>query len=291
MENNADTQKSKVAQTAEKFGKLRRVLFVVWNFAYIIAYSVFIVISMSRKNAEIVWLPYLLVGFTAAYLIVFVAMLAGGRNNKVVSASVKNYKSSFKLLKLAIKLINLLLTVSMVFNTVINDDGLFAIILAAVSVPYVILQIVLSVRKMVKRSRAAKTAEKRSRLRKDFVADIKKIVNEEGSSEQQPARADIPAAASCTEIAAAKDESTAAPATVSDAPEENVPAKKSFAQKANGRLQEIRDKAKTASENAKSVAQTGSKLVERVKQYNSDKKELECSSDKKKKRNTDKKQK
>lgn len=290
MENNADTQKSKVAQTVEKFGKLRRVLFVAWNFAYIIAYSVFIVISMSRKNAEIVWLPYLLIGFTAAYLIVFVAMLAGGRNNKVVSASVKNYKSSFKLLKLAIKLINLLLTVSMVFNTVINDDGLFAIILAAVSVPYVILQIVLSVRKMVKRSRAAKTAEKRSRLRKDLVADIKKIVNEEGSSEQQPARADIPAAAS-TEIAATKDESTAAPATVSDATEENVPAKKSFAQKANGRLQEIRDKAKTASENAKSVAQTGSKLVERVKQYNSDKKELERSSDKKKKRNTDKKQK
>ena len=57
MENNADTQKSKVAQTAEKFGKLRRALLVVWNFAYIIAYSLFCVISMSRENADTRWLP------------------------------------------------------------------------------------------------------------------------------------------------------------------------------------------------------------------------------------------
>ena len=110
MEDQTKPQKSKLAQKAEqvqdaadKLSKAYRTLFILWNLLYIVAYSVFIVITMSRKNAEITWLPYLLIAFTAAYFVAFVAMICMGRSNAKLGSAVKDYKSSFKIMKLCLK--------------------------------------------------------------------------------------------------------------------------------------------------------------------------------------------
>ena len=110
MEDQTKPQKSKLAQKAEqvqdaadklskayrtlfidKLSKAYRTLFILWNLLYIVAYSVFIVITMSRKNAEITWLPYLLIAFTAAYFVAFVAMICMGRSNAKLGSCSRSY--------------------------------------------------------------------------------------------------------------------------------------------------------------------------------------------------------
>ena len=174
---------------ADKLSKAYRTLFILWNLLYIVAYSVFIVITMSRKNAEITWLPYLLIAFTAAYFVAFVVMICMGRSNAKLGSAVKDYKSSFKIMKLCLKLFNLLLTISVVFNAVYNDRSLFSIILTAVSIPYVIIQIIMSIRKIVKRKRKEKLKEKKSGLRKGLVSDVKNILTDEEPAQEAAAKA------------------------------------------------------------------------------------------------------
>ena len=282
MEDKTKPQKSKLAQRAEKvqdaadkLSKAYRTLFILWNLLYIVAYSVFIVITMSRKNAEIVWLPYLLIAFTAAYFVAFVAMICMGRSNAKLGSAVKDYKSSFKIMKLCLKLFNLLLTISVVFNAVYNDRSLFSIILTAVSIPYVIIQIILSIRKIVKRKRKEKLKEKKSGLRKGLLDDVKNILTDgdpkreaaasvqTGQSTEQPS----------PQVPAAPTEAAPPAQTEQKAPKKGLSAK----------LDETRKKAAAKMDAVKQAAGKGGKVLDRVKQYRKDVKEVEESSKKKKK--------
>ena len=255
-------QKAEIAQeTVSKLSKAYRALFILWNLLYIVAYSVFIVITMSRKNAEITWLPYLLIAFTAAYFVAFVAMIFMGRSNARLGSAVKDYKSSFKIMKLCLKLFNLLLTIAVVFNTVYNDRSTFSIVLTAVSIPYVIFQIVSSVRKIVKRKRKEKLKEKKSGLRKGLVNDVKDIIVEDAPAKE--------AAATLSEQSAPE----------AQPPSEQKPAKKGIAAK----MQETKKKASAKMHSVKQAADKGGKVIDRVKKYRSDVKEVEKSAKKKKK--------
>ena len=269
MEDQTKPQKSKLAQRAEqvqdaadKLSKAYRTLFILWNLLYIVAYSVFIVITMSRKNAEITWLPYLLIAFTAAYFVAFVAMICMGRSNAKLGSAVKDYKSSFKIMKLCLKLFNLLLTISVVFNAVYNDRSMFSIILTAVSIPYVIIQIILSIRKIVKRKRKEKLKEKKSGLRKGLVSDVKNILTDEEPA--QEAAAAVQPEQSAAQVPAAQTEQK---------PKKGLAAK----------LDETKKKAAAKVDAVKQAAGKGGKVLDRVKQYRKDVKEVEESSKKKKK--------
>lgn len=269
-------------ETAAEVGKLYNILFVVWNLLYIVAYSVFIVITMSRKNAEVEWLPYLLIAFTAAYFVAFVVMLILGRSKASIKASVKNYKSTFKIIKLCFKLFNLLLTISMVFNAVLNDRSLFSIILAAVSVPYVIWQIISAIRKMVKRSRKAKVADQKRDLRKGLIGDVKGIVKGDTAAPEQQNAAQ-PADAKNSELqAAASVQESFEPRTAEVVVAEQAPQTPAPKSKAAAKLDEAKKKAQAKLDSAKAVVQKGGKVVERVKRYKSDVNELESGKKKKK---------
>lgn len=277
MEDQTKPQKSKLAQRAEqvqdaadKLSKAYRTLFILWNLLYIVAYSVFIVITMSRKNAEITWLPYLLIAFTAAYFVAFVAMICMGRSNAKLGSAVKDYKSSFKIMKLCLKLFNLLLTISVVFNAVYNDRSLFSIILTAVSIPYVIIQIILSIRKIVKRKRKEKLKEKKSGLRKGLVSDVKNILTDEEPA--QEAAAAVQPEQSAAQVPAAQT-TAAPPAQTEQKPKKGLAAK----------LDETKKKAAAKVDAVKQAAGKGGKVLDRVKQYRKDVKEVEESSKKKKK--------
>lgn len=270
-----------VKKTAKEASKIYRIAFVIFNLAYIIAYSVFIVISMSRKNAEITWLPYLLIAFTAAYFVAFVTMIAMGKDNKKLKASVKDYKSTFKIMKLCLKLFNLLLTVSMVFNAVYNDRSLFSLILAAVSIPYVIFQIISSIRKIVKRKRQAKIAERKSSLRKGLVADVRNIISDAPATTEAPsAQPSVQQATAETAVAVAADDT----ATSAVPEEQQTQPAKAPKKGISAKIEQTKKKAEDKIASAKQLADKGSKVLDRVNKYRKEVKEVESG----KKKKTDK---
>lgn len=178
MEEVKNTQQEAKQETKlSTFSKLRKAGFVIFNLLYIIAYSVYTAITLTTKNQQIEWLPYALGAFIAVYLVLFISMLATGRGDRRVKNDVKNYKSSFKIIKKLLKLANLFLTIAMVVNAVVNDrDSLFALILACVSVPFVLLQIILEIRKIIKRHKMLKIKEEKEACDKKFIGDVKEII-------------------------------------------------------------------------------------------------------------------
>ena len=197
-------------------------------------------------------------------------MICMGRSNAKLGSAVKDYKSSFKIMKLCLKLFNLLLTISVVFNAVYNDRSLFSIILTAVSIPYVIIQIIMSIRKIVKRKRKEKLKEKKSGLRKGLVSDVKNILTDEEPA--QEAAASVQPEQSAAQVPAART-TAAPPAQTEQKPKKGLAAK----------LDETKKKAAAKVDAVKQAAGKGGKVLDRVKQYRKDVKEVEESSKKKKK--------
>ena len=197
-------------------------------------------------------------------------MICMGRSNAKLGSAVKDYKSSFKIMKLCLKLFNLLLTISVVFNAVYNDRSLFSIILTAVSIPYVIIQIIMSIRKIVKRKRKEKLKEKKSGLRKGLVSDVKNILTDEEPA--QEAAAAVQPEQSAAQVPAAQT-TAAPPAQTEQKPKKGLAAK----------LDETKKKAAAKVDAVKQAAGKGGKVLDRVKQYRKDVKEVEESSKKKKK--------
>ena len=173
-------------------------------------------------------------------------------------------------MKLCLKLFNLLLTISVVFNAVYNDRSLFSIILTAVSIPYVIIQIIMSIRKIVKRKRKEKLKEKKSGLRKGLVSDVKNILTDEEPA--QEAAAAVQPEQSAAQVPAAQT-TAAPPAQTEQKPKKGLAAK----------LDETKKKAAAKVDAVKQAAGKGGKVLDRVKQYRKDVKEVEESSKKKKK--------
>ena len=211
-----------------------------------------------------------MIAFTAAEFVAFVAMICMGRSNAKLGSAVKDYKSSFKIMKLCLKLFNLLLTVSVVFNAVYNDRSMFSIILTAVSIPYVIIQIIMSIRKIVKRKRKEKLKEKKSGLRKGLVSDVKNILTDEEPA--QEAAAAVQPEQSAAQVPAAQT-TAAPPAQTEQKPKKGLAAK----------LDETKKKAAAKVDAVKQAAGKGGKVLDRVNQYRKDVKEVEESSKKKKK--------
>lgn len=130
-----------------------------------------------NKNQTVPWVPYVIIAMSVIYFICFVVTLLVG-SKREVKASVKNYKSSLKIFKKVLKLSNLALSVMMITNTVLYDNGSkFSLILAIVSVPVVILQIAKEIKKMIKRKKKMEIAEQKDDLKNDFKKDVKEIVS------------------------------------------------------------------------------------------------------------------
>lgn len=234
------------------FKKLSRIWFIIFNLAYIIAYSVYTGYTLVNNNASMVWLPYILAVFILIYWVIFIVTLAKGSKHKLKSAK-KDFKASFKILKQVLKLANLALTVTMITNTVLNDSkSWFAFILACVSIPYVVLQIIMSIVKFAKRKKKEKIKERKRQMKNEFVSDMKQMITDGkndvfGNDEES------------LELLA---ESVA---DADDTDEEFVDDKKKSKKKS--KVKQTIDKANLAIEHA-------NKMNDRVKQYNEDRKNV-----------------
>ena len=177
MKNKAENQETQEMQEKKEktgvFKTLKRIGYIIFNLLYTAAFITYSAIKIYNKNQTVPWVPYVIIAMSVIYFICFVVTLLVG-SKREVKASVKNYKSSLKIFKKVLKLSNLALSVMMITNTVLYDNGSkFSLILAIVSVPVVILQIAKEIKKMIKRKKKMEIAEQKDDLKKD----VKEIVS------------------------------------------------------------------------------------------------------------------
>ncbi len=162
--------------------KISKAWFVIFNFGYVVAYSIYTGYAIVNKHLQFEWLQYVLGAFILVYWGVLIATLVSGTKQKYKSIK-KDYKSSFKIIKKVLKIVNLVLTITMVANTVMNDkQNLFALILACVSIAYLVLQIIIEIVKFVRRKKKQKVKEEKAKLKKELVENIKNVMSAENNS-------------------------------------------------------------------------------------------------------------
>lgn len=226
-------EKASVAKTLVRLG------YIVFNMLYVSAFVAYSAISIYSKNQTVKWVPYVIIVMSVIYFVTFVVTLLAG-NKKEVKANVKNYKSSLKIFKKILKLSNLALSVMMITNTVLYDkDSLFSFVLAAVSLPFVVLQIITEIVKIVKRRKKLRLQQEKESLKNDYVSDVKEI----------------------------------ATATFNTTNEEEVKREKIVR---NGKIntEEVKNRIKEADQKINAVAGGVEKLQQRTKQYGDDKKNV-----------------
>lgn len=161
---------------------LSKVWFVLFNFGYIVAYTVYTAYSIVNKHMHFEWLQYVLGAFIIVYWGVLIATLISGSKQKYKSVK-KDYKSSFKIIKKVLKVANLILTVAMIANTIMYDKkNMFAFILSCISIAYILIQIISEIVKFVRRKKKQKIKEEKAKLKKEFVSNIKNAISVENTS-------------------------------------------------------------------------------------------------------------
>lgn len=302
--NGAAVQKEESKFT--RFMRIKRNLSIAFNFIYIIAYMAFTVFTFAGDNAEITWLPYLFGGFIVVYMALFIASLAMAKSNRRKENAVKDYKSGLKIVKKLLKLVSLVLAIALVVNAVSGDRNIFSLILSCVSVLYVVIQIIMEIRKMIKRRRKMKIKEKQEECDNRFIADVKSIWNGDDKKDAQPE--DNVAATAAIEESAAEN----APAATVDnasvvvepekkpaevAAQEEKPAKKGVSAKisaismsATKKIEDVKKSAQDKVDAVKSTAEKAKKIGARAKEYYGERKKIEEEmSGKKKKKDENKK--
>lgn len=158
--------------------KLSKVWFVLFNFGYIVAYTVYTAYAIVNKHMHFEWLQYVLGAFIVVYWGILIATLVSGSKQKYKSVK-KDYKSSFKIIKKVLKIANLILTATMVANTIMYDKkNMFAFVLTCISISYILIQIISEIVKFVRRKKKQKIKEEKAKLKKEFVANIKNAISE-----------------------------------------------------------------------------------------------------------------
>lgn len=297
----ADANSDGVAVQKEesKFSKLMRFknnLFIVFNFVYILAYMAYTAITLVGENAEIAWLPYVLGGFIVVYMVLFIVSVAVAKNDRRKQNSVKNYKSGLKIVKKLLKLVNLLLAIAIVVNTVQSDKSLFSFILSCVSVVFVLIQIILEIRKIIKRRKKLIMKEKKEDCDKRFIDDVKNIwKGEDKTDEVQSGLTEVVADGNAAEIAAAENTSAVTcqpacentqnvPSVVEDKPVEvetvEKPVKKpsrikELSKAAEKKISDVKKSATDKVEAVKSTAEKAKKITARAKEYYGERKKIE----------------
>lgn len=273
-----------------KFMRVKRNLSICFNFVYIIAYMAFTVFTFAGDNAQITWLPYLFGGFILLYMALFIASLVIAKNDRRKANTVKDYKSGLKIVKKLLKLVNLILAIALVVNAVSGDRNLFSLILSCVSVLYVILQIILEIRKMIKRRKKLKIKEKKEECDKKFIEDVKQIWNgtekiqqSEGaqtkditSSENNDGQV-IAAAEDVNAVAlSGKEIETAEVAVVEKPAKKGVSAKiTDLSKAANKKISDVKKSAQDKVDAVKSTAEKAKKITARAKEYYGERKKID----------------
>lgn len=166
QEQNIQEQKQNKLQTMnKKYQLLKKIWFVLFNMAYIIAYSVFTGLSLVNKNQQVPWLPYVLGAFILMFLVLFIVTVVQGSKDQVKSIK-KDYKSSFKIIKKLLKLINLAMTITIVAGVAITSaKNMFELVLMCISIIYVVFQILMEVIKFFKRKKKEKKKAEKQALK------------------------------------------------------------------------------------------------------------------------------
>lgn len=158
-----EEKQSKLQKNKKMYQLIKKIWFIIFNVAYIVAYSVFTGISLLNKNPQVPWLPYVLGAFILVFLGLFIATTVQGSEEQVKSIK-KDYKSSLKIIKRVLKLINLAMTITIVSSVALTSgENIFELVLMSISIVYVVFQIVMEIIKFIRRKKKEKKkAEKQA---------------------------------------------------------------------------------------------------------------------------------
>lgn len=150
--------------------KRQRRWFIFWNLLSILYYAVSSFISIKRGFKNDVF-TYIILGAVAIYTIVFIVIIIKtSSNKKIAKTNVKTFKNQIKIARILLAFFNIVLTINILVNALLNVTNWFVIVLIIFGFMLVGLRIFISIIKLfILIIKQSKINQKRRKLQEKYL--------------------------------------------------------------------------------------------------------------------------
>lgn len=154
--------------------KRQRRWFIFWNLLSILYYGFSSFISIKRGFKNDIF-TYIILALVIAYTIAFaIILIKTSSNKKIAKTNIKSFKNQIKISRVLLALFNIVLTINILVNALINEKNWVVIVLIVFGIFFVLIRIFISIIQLfILIIKQAKIKKKRKKLQEKYIEDNK----------------------------------------------------------------------------------------------------------------------
>ena len=152
--------------------KRQRRWFIFWNLLSIFYYGISSFISIKRGFKNDIF-TYIILGAVVVYTIVFAIILVKtSSNKKIAKTNIKSFKNQIKISRILLALFNIVLTINILVNALINEKNWIVIVLIVFGFIFVIIRIFIAIIQLfILIIKQARITKKRKKLQEKYLEE------------------------------------------------------------------------------------------------------------------------
>lgn len=152
--------------------KRQRTLFILWNLISIIYYAISSFISIKRGFKNDIFTYIILAGIIIYTIVFIVILIKTSSNKKIAKTNIKTFKNQIKIARVLLAFFNIILTINILVNALINEKNWLVIVLIVLGFMFVGLRIFISIIQLfILIIKQAKISQKRKKLQAKYLEE------------------------------------------------------------------------------------------------------------------------
>lgn len=152
--------------------KRQRRWFIFWNLISIVYYAFSSFISIKRGFKNDIFTYIILAGIIAYTIVFIVILIKTSSNKKIAKTNIKTFKNQIKISRILLAMFNIVLTINILVNALINEKNWIVIVLIVFGFMFVALRIFISIIQLfILIIKQAKINQKRRKLQEKYLEE------------------------------------------------------------------------------------------------------------------------
>lgn len=152
--------------------KRQRRWFIFWNLISIVYYAFSSFISIKRGFKNDIFTYIILAGIVVYTIVFIVILIKTSSNKKIAKTNIKTFKNQIKISRILLAMFNIVLTINILVNALINEKNWIVILLIVFGFMFVGLRIFISIIQLfILIIKQAKINQKRKKLQAKYLED------------------------------------------------------------------------------------------------------------------------
>lgn len=152
--------------------KRQRRWFIFWNLISIVYYAFSSFISIKRGFKNDIFTYIILAGIIVYTIVFIVILIKTSSNKKIAKTNIKTFKNQIKISRILLAMFNIVLTINILVNALINEKNWIVIVLIVFGFMFVALRIFISIIQLfILIIKQAKINQKRRKLQEKYLEE------------------------------------------------------------------------------------------------------------------------